>query len=166
MYMNLKAEMARKGITNEQLANGIGINPATMSAKLNIAGRMDELGFSTERLLRLKEEALANYRQVNEEGHADGLDVAMEHLRRCAQAALKEDIVVENQPDEDRARQSERDYEEQKRAFLKRAVMQQLGRKAGKGSLWVLSEKKLEEKAAAAMAQLKENTWEKRISTP
>lgn len=38
--MNLKAEMARKGITNEQLANGIGINPATMSAKLNIAGRM------------------------------------------------------------------------------------------------------------------------------
>ena len=58
---------------------------------------MDELGFGTERLLRLKEEALANYRQVNEEGHADGLDVAMEHLRRCAQAALKEDIVVENQ---------------------------------------------------------------------
>ena len=40
MYMNLKAEMARNGITNEQLANGIGINPATMSAKLNIAGRM------------------------------------------------------------------------------------------------------------------------------
>ena len=40
MYMNLKAEMARNGITNEQLANGIGINPATMSAKLNIAGRI------------------------------------------------------------------------------------------------------------------------------
>ena len=127
---------------------------------------MDELGFGTERLLRLKEEALANYRQVNEEGHADGLDVAMEHLRRCAQAALKEDIVVENQPDEDRARQSERDYEEQKRAFLKRAVMQQLGRKAGKGGLRILSETQMEEKAAAAMAQLKENTWEKRISTP
>lgn len=96
----------------------------------------------------------------------ESLDVAMEHLRRCAQDALKEDIVVENQPDEDRARQSERDYEEQKRAFLKRAVMQQLGRKAGKGSLRVLSEKKLEEKATAAMAQLKENTWEKQISTP
>lgn len=40
LCMNLKAEMARKGITNEQLANEIGINPATMSAKLNIAGRM------------------------------------------------------------------------------------------------------------------------------
>lgn len=127
---------------------------------------IEELGFGAGRLNRLKEEALANYRQVNEEGHADGLDVAMEHLRRCAQAALKEDIMVENQPDEDRARQSERDYEEQKRAFLKRAVMQELGRRAGKGSLRVLSEKKLEEKATAAMAQLKESTWAKRISTP
>ena len=153
---------------------------------------IEELGFGAGRLNRLKEEALANYRQVNEEGHADGLDVAMEHLRRCAQdalkeevavdeqqvrfldlfmvwcalAALKEDIVVENQPDEDRVRQSERDYEEQKRAFLKRAVMQQLGRKAGKGGLRILSETQMEEKAAAAMAQLKENTWEKRISTP
>ena len=116
--------------------------------------------------IRLKEEALANYRQVNEEGHADGLDVAMEHLRRCAQAALKEDIMVENKPDEDRAKQSERDYEEQKRAFLKRAVMQELGRRAGKGGLRILSEKKLEEKTAAAMAQLKESRWAKRISTP
>ena len=127
---------------------------------------IEELGFGAGRLNRLKEEALANYRQVNEEGHTDGLDVAMEHLRRCAQAALKEDIMVENQPDEDRVRQSERDYEDQKRAFLKRAVMQELGRRAGKGSLRVLSEKKLEEKATAAMAQLKESTWAKRISTP
>lgn len=127
---------------------------------------IEELGFGAVRLNRLKEEALANYRQINEEGHTDGLDVAMEHLRRCAEDALKEEVTVDDQPDEDRVRQSERDYEEQKRAFLKRAVMQQLGRRAGKGGLRVLSEKKLEEKATAAMAQLKENTWEKRISTP
>ena len=126
---------------------------------------IEELGFGAGRLNRLKEEALANYRQVNEEGHADGLDVAMEHLRRCAQDALKEEVAVDEQPDEDRVKQSERDYEEQKRAFLKRAVMQQLGRRAGKGGLRVLSEKKLEEKAAAAMAELKESTWAKRIST-
>lgn len=127
---------------------------------------IEELGFGAVRLNRLKEEALANYRQMNEEGHTDGLDVAMEHLRRCAEDALKEEVTVDDQPDEDRVRQSERDYEEQKRAFLKRAVMQQLGRRAGKGGLRVLSEKKLEEKATATMAQLKENTWEKRISTP
>lgn len=54
MYMNLKAEMARKGITNEQLANGIGINPATMSAKLNIAGRMrlDEAQYLRDKFSR------------------------------------------------------------------------------------------------------------------
>lgn len=127
---------------------------------------MDELGFGAGRLNRLKEEALANYRQVNEEGHADGLDVAMEHLRRCAQDALKEEVTVDEQPDEDRVRQSERDYEKQKQEFMKRAVMQELGRRAGKGGLRILSEKKLEEKAAAAMAQLKESTWAKRISTP
>ena len=40
MYRNLRAEMARSGITSEQLAKGIGVNPATMSAKLNTAGRM------------------------------------------------------------------------------------------------------------------------------
>ena len=90
----------------------------------------------------------------------------MEHLRRCAEDALKEEVTVDEQPDEDRVRQSERDYEEQKRAFLKRAVMQEMGRRAGKGGLRVLSEKNLEEKAAAAMAELKEHTWEKRISTP
>lgn len=127
---------------------------------------IEELSFGAGRLNRLKEEILANYRQVNEEGRTDGLDVAMEHLRRCAEDALKEAVVVENQPDEDRARQSERDYEEQKRAFLKRAVMQQLGRRAGKGGLRILSETKMEEKAAAAMAQLKESTWAKRIYTP
>ena len=127
---------------------------------------MDELGFGAARLNRLKEETLANYRQVNEEGHTDGLDVALEHLRRCAEDALKEEVTVDEQPDEDRVRQSERDYEEQKRAFLKRAVMQEMGRRAGKGGLRVLSEKNLEEKAAAAMAELKEHTWEKRISTP
>ena len=127
---------------------------------------MDELGFGAGRLNRLKEEALANYRQVNEEGHTDGLDVAMEHLRRCAQDALKEAVTGDELRVEAGVKQSERDYEEQKRAFLKRAVMQQLGRRAGKGSLRVLSEKKLEEKAAAAMEQLKEGTWEKRISTP
>lgn len=127
---------------------------------------IEELGFGAARLNRLKEEALANYRQVNEEGHTDGLDVAMEHLRRCAQDALKEEVTVDNQPDEDRVKRSERDYEEQKRAFLKRAVMQELGRRARKGGLRILSEKKLEEKAAAAMEQLKEHTWEKRISTP
>ena len=40
MFPNLKAEMARQGITNEKLAESLGINPATMSAKLNRYDRL------------------------------------------------------------------------------------------------------------------------------
>lgn len=40
IYPNLIAEMARAGLTAEQLAQGININPSTMSAKLNNEGRM------------------------------------------------------------------------------------------------------------------------------
>ena len=40
LYPNLMAEMARKGITAEKIANKIGINVATMSAKINYEGRM------------------------------------------------------------------------------------------------------------------------------
>ena len=40
MFPNLRAEMARSNITNEALANTLKINPATMSMKLNIPGRL------------------------------------------------------------------------------------------------------------------------------
>ena len=40
MYPNLKAEMARKGLTGEALAKELGIAPATLSAKLNIQDRI------------------------------------------------------------------------------------------------------------------------------
>ena len=40
LYPNLMAEMAREGITAEKMAEKIGINVATMSAKINYEGRM------------------------------------------------------------------------------------------------------------------------------
>jgi DNA-binding XRE family transcriptional regulator len=40
MYPNLRAEMARKRITNETMAKLLGINSSTMSAKLNEKGRL------------------------------------------------------------------------------------------------------------------------------
>lgn len=39
-YSNLRAEMARLGITNEMMAETIGVNPGTFSAKLNQRGRL------------------------------------------------------------------------------------------------------------------------------
>lgn len=40
MYPNLAAEMSRNGITAEKIAKQIGINAATMSAKINKKDRM------------------------------------------------------------------------------------------------------------------------------
>ena len=40
LYPNLMAEMALEGITAEKMAEKIGINVATMSAKINYEGRM------------------------------------------------------------------------------------------------------------------------------
>lgn len=40
MYSNLKAEMARFKITNAMLAETIGVDPATMSQKLNLPDRL------------------------------------------------------------------------------------------------------------------------------
>ena len=40
MFPNLRAEMARKRVTSHMLADAIGVNPATMSAKLNYPDRL------------------------------------------------------------------------------------------------------------------------------
>ena len=73
----------------EQQLRMAGDVAASMVWTLYAKACMELLGYGAGRLNRLKQETLANYRQVNEEGRADGLDVAMEHLRRCACDALQ-----------------------------------------------------------------------------
>lgn len=106
---------------------------------------VDVLGYGAKRLTRLREEALANYRQVNEEGH-ECLEWAMERLRKCAEDALKEDVVVQEVPDEERVKQSDRDYMAQKEAFFRRNMAAAMGRKLAPAGAAVLSEKGLAEK--------------------
>ena len=125
---------------------------------------MDVLGYSSRRLNRLREEALANYRQVNEEGHEDGLSVAMEHLRRCACDALQtDDIVVENVPDEERVKQSDRDYQEQKRAFIRQNVAWELGHRAAPAGASVLAPNEMKKKIDRILQQPgMPDSWERR----
>lgn len=40
MFKNLKAEMARSGINNKQIAEALGIDASTVSAKLNSYDRL------------------------------------------------------------------------------------------------------------------------------
>lgn len=123
---------------------------------------MDVLGYSSKRLNRLREEALANYRQVNEEGH-ESMSWAMDRLRRCAEDALKEDIVVENVPDEERVKQSDRDYEQQKQAFLRRNMAQALGHRAAPEGANVLAPEEIRKKIDAVLRQpVPPESWERR----
>ena len=50
---------------------------------------IDVLHYGPDRLERLRKESHANYEQLNKWGHEDGLDVAMEKLRRCAAEAMQ-----------------------------------------------------------------------------
>lgn len=122
----------------------------------------DVLGYSSKRLNRLREEALANYRQVNEEGH-ESMSWAMDRLRRCAEDALKEDVVVENVPDEERVKQSDRDYEQQKQAFLRRNMAQALGHRAAPEGANVLAPEEIRKKIDAVLHQpVPPESWERR----
>ena len=137
----------------EQQLKMVGDRAATMAWQLMALACVQELGFGADRLNRLYAEMRHNYEQLNEWGKTDGLDVAMEKLRRCACDALQtEDIVVENVDDEKTVQTLSRSYKEQETEFLKRAVMMAAGRNACRQSLNVLNEESVRQKCADAMA--------------
>lgn len=147
----------------EQQLKMAGDMAASMVWALYARACMELLGYSSKRLNRLREEALANYRQVNAEGHEDGLSVAMEHLRRCAVDALKEDITIESVPDEERVKQANRDYEEQKAAFLRRNMAQALGHRAAPAGTAVLAPGEIKKKIEKILQQPgMPDSWERR----
>ena len=114
----------------EQQLKLAGDRSATLVWQLYAKACMEVLGFGPDRLNRLYAEARANYEQMNEEGKSAGIDVAMEHLRRCACAALQtEDIVVEDGQDDQWLQVERQRFREQQEAFARRAVMQEVSRK-------------------------------------
>lgn len=91
----LRAPRGRK----EQQLRMAGDEAASISWQLFAAACIDYLGFGVERLGKLRNEGQKNYEQVNREAHEDGLEVAMEHLKRCAEAALRQECeLVETDP--------------------------------------------------------------------
>lgn len=66
----------------EQQLKIVGDRAATMAWQLMALACVQELGFGAERLNRLYREMRHNYEQLNEWGKADGIEVAMEKLRR------------------------------------------------------------------------------------
>ncbi len=146
----------------EQQLRMAGDVAASMVWTIYARACMELLGYSSKRLNRLREETLTNYRQVNEEGH-ESLSWAMERLRRCAEDALKEDITIENVPDEERAKQADRDYQEQKAAFIRRNMAKALGHRAAPAGANVLAPGEIEKKINTILQQPgMPDSWERR----
>lgn len=59
-------------------------------------------GFGNERLSRLKKESLDNYRQYVEWRESAGEEYALEQIRRCASAALRETLYVSDAINDER----------------------------------------------------------------
>lgn len=73
---------------------------ATLEWRVYAIACAQVLGFGTDRLNRLHEEVLVNYRQLNEWVLTEGVDVAMEWFRRAAADAYKTDVQVLDVPEE------------------------------------------------------------------
>lgn len=150
----------------EQQLKIVGDRAATMAWQLMALACVQELGFGADRLNRLYAEMRRNYEQLNEWGKEDGVDVAMEKLRRCACDALQtEEIVVENIDDEKTVQALSQSYKKQEDEFIKRAVMMAAGRRAGKqgAARLPLSGDEVQRKIEAAKAQMSLGAFRRRV---
>lgn len=84
---------APRGRREQQLTMA-GNTAASIAWQIYAKACMDVLGFGSQRLERLKTESWKNYEQFNQWAHDDGLDVALEMLKRCAEAAMQEELMI------------------------------------------------------------------------
>ena len=113
----------------EQQLKIVGDRAATMAWQLHARACMEVLGFGPDRLNRLYDEMRHNYDQMNTWGKEDGIDVAMERMRKCACDALKTDA--------------------QEVEFLRRAALAATGRKSCAKVLNVFDAGAMDRKMAA-----------------
>ena len=85
---------APKNRKEQQLAMA-GNQAATMAWMILARGVRREFGFGAGRLHQLREDILENYRQFNVWCKEDGIEVALEKLRRCAERAIQDELILE-----------------------------------------------------------------------
>ena len=126
------------------------LRAATMAWQLHARACMEVLGFGPDRLNRLYDEMRHNYDQMNTWGKEDGIDVAMERMRKCACDALKtDDIVVEDVEDSKELAAQRQHYHAQEVEFLRRAALAATGRKSCAKVLNVFDAGAMDRKMAA-----------------
>lgn len=148
---------APRGRSEQQLTMAANV-AATLAWQLYAKACIDVLHFGAERLARLKAESRANYEQMNREAHEDGMDVAMEHLRRCAASALQEDdLTIVDIEESNATKQMEREFRKQQAEFAQRVIAREAGRVAAGSQVSVLA-------APASVQQIAQNAMKRAVS--
>lgn len=127
----------------------------------------DVLGFGTERLNRVREEALANYRQFNG-WYCEDPQWAMTRLQHCAEQAMREkiDIVQQEDPEPDNGPGLMLEYQRAAERNLQDAVLAESQKKNLRGkAVNVLSDEARRTAAMQVDAMLKEDALQHRPGT-
>lgn len=85
---------APKSRREQQLAMA-GNKAATVAWLLLARAVRREFGFGPGRLHQLRQDILDNYRQLNQWCREDGTEAGLERLRRCAERAIHEELILE-----------------------------------------------------------------------
>ena len=125
---------------------------------------IDVLHYGPDRLERLRKESRANYEQLNKWGHEDGMDVAMEKLRRCAAEAMQApELEVSDIDGSKDAAEVDKEFRKQQLNFIKRVRAQTLGRIGVTSQpVNVLAHQNVQDKIQLVMQQVSEQSFERR----
>lgn len=105
---------------------------ATLTWQGLAAACHQELGFAGVRLTRLHGFILDNIRQLDTWCAEEGPEVALEWLRRCAEAACAETVGIDNRSEEEVLREQHSSWDEQVDRFERRAILREVGRRTAK----------------------------------
>lgn len=156
----LRAPRGRK----EQQYQIAGNKAARIAWQIYAKAVIDILHYGPERLERLRKESHANYEQLNQWAHEDGLDVAMEKLRRCAADAMQApDLEVTDIDGSKDAAEVDKEFRKQQLNFIKRVRAQTLGRIGATAQpVNVLADQSMQDKIQLVMQQVSQQSFERR----
>lgn len=156
----LRAPRGRK----EQQYQIAGNKAARIAWQIYAKAVIDILHYGPERLERLRKESHANYEQLNQWAHEDGMDVAMEKLRRCAADAMQSaDLEVVDLDGSSSEAKVEKEFRRQEVEFIKRARAQALGRLGVAAQpVNVLADQNVQDKIHLVMQQVSQLPFQRR----
>ncbi len=156
----LRAPRGRK----EQQYRMAGDRAAKIAWQIYAKAVIDILHYGPERLERLRKESHANYEQLNKWAHEDGMDVAMEKLRRCAADAMQApDLEVTDIDGSKDAAEVDKEFRKQQLDFIKRVRAQTLGRIGATAQpVNVLADQSMQDKIQLVMQQVSQQSFERR----